>query len=165
VKIDQSQTVIDLLQSELVLLQASVDTLQMSVRKCNSIGIKENCTFEELESFDSLTSKFNRTSDIFTQKVLRSVWMLLHEPFVPFIDMMNKGEKMLILQSADQMIEIRDLRNQITHEYIPEAIRDLVPEVIELTSQLIESVTSRHSPCRPISLSQVSPVPPHRHSY
>lgn len=66
--------------------------------------------------------------------------MLLHEPFVPFIDMMNKGEKMLILQSAHQMIEIRDLRNQITHEYIPEAIRDLVPEVIELTSQLIENI-------------------------
>jgi len=108
--------------------------------KCKTIGIKENCTFEELESFDSLTSKFNRTSDIFTQKVLRSVWMLLHEPFVPFIDMMNKGEKMLMLQSADQMIEIRDLRNQITHEYIPEAIRDLVPEVIELTSQLIENI-------------------------
>jgi len=115
-KTDQSQIIIDLLQSELVLLQAAVDTLQMSVRKCKTIGIKENCTFEELESFDSLTSKFNRTSDIFTQKVLRSVWMLLHEPFVPFIDMMNKGEKMLMLQSADQMIEIRDLRNQITHE-------------------------------------------------
>jgi len=139
-KTDQYQIIIDLLQSELGLLQAAVDTLQMSVNKCKTIGIKENCTFEELESFDSLTSKFNRTSDIFTQKVLRSVWMLLHEPFVPFIDMMNKGEKMLILKSADQMIEIRDLRNQITHEYIPEAIRDLVPEVIELTSQLIENI-------------------------
>ena len=139
-KTDQYQIIIDLLQSELVLLQAAVDTLQMSVSKCKTIGIKENCTFEELESFDSLTSKFNRTSDIFTQKVLRSVWMLLHEPFVPFIDMMNKGEKMLMLQSADQMIEIRDLRNQITHEYIPEAIRDLVPEIIELTSQLIENI-------------------------
>jgi hypothetical protein len=87
-----------------------------------------------------LTSKFNRTSDIFTQKVLRSVWLLIHEPYVPFIDMINKSEKMLILRSADHMIEIRDLRNQIAHEYIPEAIRDLVPEVIELTSQLFENI-------------------------
>jgi hypothetical protein len=45
-----------------------------------------------------------------------------------------------MLQSADQMIEIRDLRNQIAHEYIPEAIRDLIPEVIELTSQLIVNI-------------------------
>lgn len=137
---DKDHTITDLLQSEWELLQAAVSTLQLSIIKCQSIGVKKSYTFEELESFDSLTSKFNRTSDIFTQKVLRSVWMLLHESFVPFIDMMNKSEKMLILRSADKMIEIRDLRNQIAHEYIPESIRDLVPEVIELTSQLIENI-------------------------
>jgi len=139
-KPDKDQAIIDLVQSEWELLQASVDTLQLSIRKCQLIGRKESYTFEELESFDSLTSKFNRTSDIFVQKVLRSVWMLLHESFIPFIDMMNKSEKMLMLLSADKMIEIRDLRNQIAHEYIPEAIRDLIPEVIELTSQLIENI-------------------------
>jgi len=114
----------------------------LSVLKCQSIGIKENYSFEELESFDSLTSKFNRTSDIFTQKVLRSVWMLLHEPFAPFIDMMNKCEKMTLLQSADQMIEIRDLRNQIAHEYLPDAIRELVPEAIELSANLLDNIES-----------------------
>src|SRR5664279_4216101 len=139
-KPDKDQAIIDLVESEWELLQASVDTLQLSIRKCQLIGRKESYTFEELESFDSLTSKFNRTSDIFVQKVLRSVWMLLHESFIPFIDMMNKSEKMLMLLSADKMIEIRDLRNQIAHEYIPEAIRDLIPEVIELTSQLIENI-------------------------
>lgn len=139
-KSGKDQIIVDLIQSEWELLQAAVGTLQLSVSKCQSIGIKESYTFEELESFDSLTSKFSRTSDIFTQKVLRSVWMLLHESFVPFIDMMNKCEKMLILRSADKMIEIRDLRNQISHEYVPEAIRDLIPEVIELTSQLFENI-------------------------
>jgi uncharacterized protein YutE (UPF0331/DUF86 family) len=54
--------------------------------------------------------------------------------------MVNKGEKMMIIHSADTIIEIRDLRNQIAHEYIPEAIRDLVPEVIELTPRLIENI-------------------------
>lgn len=133
---------IKLLQSELEVLQAAVNTLQLSVSKCQDIGIKESYTFEELESFDSLTSKFNRTSDIFTQKVIRSVWMLLHEPFAPFIDMMNQCEKMDMLRSADQMIEIRDLRNQIAHEYLPDAIRDLVPQAIELSASLIENIGS-----------------------
>jgi hypothetical protein len=137
---DQNQVIINLLHSEWELLQAAVSTLKLSVFKCQSIGIKESYSFEELESFDSLTSKFNRTSDIFTQKVLRSVWMLLHEPFVPFIDMMNKCEKMAMLRSADKMIEIRDLRNQIAHEYLPDAIRDLIPEAIDLTSSLFENI-------------------------
>jgi hypothetical protein len=66
--------------------------------------------------------------------------MLLHESFVPFIDMMNNSEKIMILRSADKMIEIRDLRYQIAHEYIPEAIRELVPEVINLSSDLIDNI-------------------------
>jgi len=138
--IEKNQILTDLLQNEWDLLQAAVVTLRLSIIKCQTIGQKENYSFEELESFDSLTSKFNRTSDIFTQKVMRTVWMLLHEPFVPFIDMVNKAEKMVLLRSADAIIEIRDMRNQIAHEYIPEAIRDLVPEVIELTTQLIENI-------------------------
>lgn len=47
---------------------------------------------------------------------------------------------MMVLRSADQMIEIRDLRNQIAHEYIPEAIRDLIPQVSELSSRLLENI-------------------------
>lgn len=137
---DQNEMIINLLRSEWELLQAVVTTLKLSVYKCNAIGIKESYSFEELESFDSLTSKFNRTSDIFTQKVLRSVWILLHEPFAPFIDMMNNCEKMRILSSADQMIEIRDLRNQIAHEYLPDAIRELVPETLELSASLFENI-------------------------
>lgn len=137
---EKHQELIDLLQTEWDLLVAAVSTLQLSINKCQAIGQKDSYSFEELESFDSLTSKFNRTSDIFTQKVMRTTWMLLHEPFIPFIDMVNKGEKMLMLRSADTIIEIRDLRNQIAHEYIPEAIRDLVPEVIELTARLIENI-------------------------
>lgn len=138
--LEQNQAYADLLQTEWNLLESAVKTLQLSIEKCRAIGQKETYTFEELESFDSLTSKFNRTSDLFTQKVLRTSWMLLHEPYVPFIDMVNKAEKMQMLYSADAIIEIRDLRNQIAHEYIPEAIRDLVPEVIELTTQLKENI-------------------------
>jgi hypothetical protein len=136
----KDQLIINLLQSEWELLLAAVNTLQLSVRKCQNIGIKESYTFEELESFDSLTSKFNRTSDIFTQKVIRSVCMLLHEPYAPFIDMMNNCEKMGMLHAADEIIEIRDLRNQIAHEYLPDAIRELVPEVIELSFSLLENI-------------------------
>jgi hypothetical protein len=129
-----------LLTEELELLGKAVETLLLSVEKCKLLILKKEYSFEEMESFDSLTSKFGRTSDLYTQKVLRTIWMLLHEPFVPFIDLLNKAEKMSLIKSADQLIEIRDLRNQITHEYIPEAITDLVPEVIENCWTLFENI-------------------------
>lgn len=131
---------IQLLKEGLALLERAKDTLILSVTKCEGIVFKKEYSFEEMESFDSLTSKFGRTSDLYTQKVLRTIWVLLHEPFVPFIDLLNKAEKMRIIQSADQLLAIRDLRNQITHEYIPEAIADLVPEVIDFSTSLLENI-------------------------
>jgi hypothetical protein len=116
-KPDKDIVLIELLQTEWQLLDASIETLLLSVEKCRKIGIKQNYSFEEQESFDSLTSKFSRTSDVFTQKVIRTTWLLLHESFVPFIDMMNISVKMRMLRSTDELIGIRDMRNQIAHEY------------------------------------------------
>ncbi len=118
----------------------SLETLKLSVEKCKQIGKKETYTFNEMESFDSLTSKFGRTADMYTQKVLRTCWMLLHEPFAPFIDVLNQCEKMNLIESADTLVEIRDLRNQIAHEYIPEAVQELVPDVIEYSSRLEKNI-------------------------
>ncbi|MCK4923045.1 MAG: hypothetical protein KAS71_18485, partial [Bacteroidales bacterium] len=137
---DKDKLKIQLLLDEVELLEKSVETLSLSSQKCDQILKKKQYSFEEMESFDSLTSKFGRTSDLYTQKVIRTIWMLLHEPYVPFIDLLNKAEKINIIQSADQLLEIRDLRNQITHEYIPEAITELVPEVIECATSLVDNI-------------------------
>jgi len=126
----------ELLKQNWELLMRSLNSLKLSVKKVSDIGQKDDYTFEELESFDSLTSKFARTSDIFLQKIIRTIWALLHETTMPLIDVLNKAEKLGIIASSDQLIEIRDIRNQIAHEYLPEAIQELVPDVIELSKQL-----------------------------
>lgn len=53
--IEKNQELTDLLQNEWDLLLAAVSTLQLSIIKCQAIGQKDSYSFEELESFDSLT--------------------------------------------------------------------------------------------------------------
>ena len=101
---------------------------------------KTDLNFEELESIDSLTSKFGRTSDIYLQKVLRTVWLLLREDTVPLIDLLNRAEKLRMILSADQLLQMRDIRNQITHEYLPEAAPELPLEVNRKTEQLAQNI-------------------------
>ncbi len=129
-----------LLEKEWMLLKQSSETLNLSCNKCQAIGIKEQYTFEEEESFDSLTSKFARTSDLFIQKILRTVWLLLHEPSIPFIDLANRCEKDSIIPSADILIEIRDLRNQIAHEYLPEVVKAMVPDIFQRSADLFDAI-------------------------
>jgi hypothetical protein len=136
----KEQLMLKLLNDEFSLLDQSVITLLQSMEKCSVFFGKEVYSFEEMESFDSLTSKFGRTADLYTQKVLRTLWGILHEPYVPMIDFFNRAEKLKIILSADQLLTIRDLRNQITHEYLPQAITELVTEVIENCSVLVNNI-------------------------
>jgi len=138
----QDNELIELLSEEWLLLIASMKTFQISVEKCKLIGDKKEYTFTELESFDSLISKFSRSSDIYTQKVLRTSWTLLREGFGPFIDMMHSMEKIRLIQSSDQLLDIRDLRNKISHEYLPNAVKKLIPDVIYLSVSLDENINA-----------------------
>jgi len=146
----EDELTLEWLNKNWMLLQQSLETLRKSSKKAESIGQKSEYTFEEMESFDSLTSKFSRTSDIFLQKLIRSTWILLHEESMPLIDTLNKAEKLDIINSADELIQIRDLRNQIAHEYIPEAIQELIPDVLELTIILEKNIAT----CRDFLLSR-----------
>ncbi len=141
----RDKDLVSLLNNEWILLRQSADTLELSRTKCQAIGIRDGYTFEEQESYDSLTSKFARTSDIYIQKVIRTIWSLLHERPLPFIDLVNRCEKEGIIASADQLIEIRDLRNQIAHEYLPEALKAMVPEIFQKTASLIASIAFTES--------------------
>jgi len=58
------------LDEYLALLHQSVIALDYSYDKCNAIGEKGEYDLEQQESFEALTSRFARTSDILTQKVL-----------------------------------------------------------------------------------------------
>ena len=136
---------VSLLNNEWILLRQSAYTLELSFTKCQAIGIRDQCTFEEQESYDSLTSKFARTSDIYIQRVIRTIWALLHERTVPLIDLVNRCEKEMIIPAADELIEIRDLRNQIAHEYLPEALKAMVPEIFQRTASLIASISITES--------------------
>ena len=55
------------------LLQRSLKSLEQSTNKTRHLLQQSEFSFEELESIDSLTSKFSRTSDVYLQKVLRSI--------------------------------------------------------------------------------------------
>ena len=138
-KIDPKELQI-LLLTHWDVLQRSLKSLQQSTNKTRQFLQQSQFSFEELESIDSLTSKFSRTSDIYLQKVLRSIWMLLREDTVPLIDLLNRAEKLMIIVSAEELLQMRDIRNQIAHEYLPEVVPELAKEVVVITTLLQKNI-------------------------
>jgi hypothetical protein len=129
-----------LLKQELALLTNSKDVLLYSYNKCKTIGLKETYEPEELESFESFTGRFARLSDILIQKIFRLVDLLDLESQGTIRDRINRAEKKELIASSDVFVEIRMIRNDIAHEYIPEAIHDLFRKVLSLTPPLLDGV-------------------------
>lgn len=131
-----------ILTEQIKTLNKSLSDFKKSYDKCSAIGIKKRYNFEESESFDALTSKFARISDIFTQKILRTILNLLHEYPLTFIDMANLSEKIGIISSSDELLEIRELRNTIAHEYIEENLVELYKDVLKYSPILIDYINN-----------------------
>ena len=122
------------------LLKQALPSFERSLVKCRDIDFLPPISFETEEALDSLSSKFSRVSDIYTQKVIKTLLFLLREDAPTFLDRMNLCEKLCIIPSAEELIAIRDLRNIIAHEYLSENLMEVYREIIQLSNNLTKSI-------------------------
>ncbi|WP_394170583.1 hypothetical protein [Saccharospirillum alexandrii] len=76
------------------------------------------------ERVEAYTSRFCRLQDTVGDRLLPSWLTALGEQPRAAIDNLDKAERLGVLESADQWLMIRQLRNQMMHEYIE------VPEIL-----------------------------------
>ena len=89
----------ELLKANLDLLMKSVNYLEYSLNNCKMIGIKDEYTMSELSEFESLSGRFSRSSDIVTQKVLKTLFIYMQEDAPFFIDRCHSAEKMGLIRN------------------------------------------------------------------
>lgn len=74
---------------------------------------------EEIEHIDQFLFRFAKLQDAIGQRFFKAILSLLQEDVesLPFIDILNKLEKLNLIQSSDQWLRLREIRNVIAHEY------------------------------------------------
>lgn len=63
-------------------------------------------------------------------------------------DRLNRAEKKELISSTDEFVEIRKLRNDITHEYMPEEMFKIFEKVMQYTPVLKDTVSRIKKYCR-----------------
>ena len=121
-------------------IEKAVDALTYSRDKCRTIDQLNENDLEVMESFEALAARFARASDLLTQKVLKSLFIILQEEAPTLIDRANFLAKLNIIPSADTLLNIQEIRNQIAHEYVTEDIKSLYQDIIDYTPALIETI-------------------------
>ncbi len=70
------------------------------------------------ERLDAFVARFSRLQDTLGDKMLPQLLLALNESVRTQIDNLDKAERFGWIRSADEWVEIRNLRNQMIHEYI-----------------------------------------------
>lgn len=130
----------ELYKEQLKLLDDSLRTLIHSYEKCQKINLADSPTLDELDSFEALSSRFARISDILIQKVFRLIDIIELEDAGSVIDRINRAEKRGLINSAETFKKIRRLRNDIAHEYISTAIQEIFKKVLYFSPDIIDCV-------------------------
>jgi len=114
--------------------------LKRSYGICKEIGIKEKYKEEEYDAFETLTSRFARTSDMVLQKAFRSLDKIEFEKEGTLLDVLNRAHKRGLIESIDEVREIRELRNDIAHEYVPTNLKDIFGDTLKFSGSLLEII-------------------------
>ena len=129
----------------------AMEALEYSERKCRVLAGKTDYDLEEQERFEALTARFARAADILTQRVLRTVFALLQEEARTKLDAAHLAEKIGIVQDADILLNIRELRNQIAHEYVRDQLNTLFADVLRYVPELQKVVSDLIAYCQRFS--------------
>ena len=130
----------DMAREELDALLKSREVLVWSVERCRKLAIEPGMTFESLDAFEALTSRFARSSDLVIQRMLRTVDALELEADGTVRDRLFRAEKRGIIEDARLFVEIRQMRNIIAHENRSETILEIFETVLELAPALIAAM-------------------------
>lgn len=135
-----NEDLIKLLSEDLEKIRVMNISFKKSVTACKSLIAKDSFTERDFEKMDILTSRFYRLSDFIMQKILRTIDKINLEDTGTMRDRLNRAEKNNLIQSAEEFAVIRKLRNDISHEYIPEAMADIFKNVMMHSHLLDDSI-------------------------
>ena len=85
---------------------------------------------KEREPYDALSDRFIRAIEI-SLKYFRSYEKLMYgENSETLRDSLNRMGKLEIISSTILWLQMRDVRNRIVHDYLPEEIKDMYDEIM-----------------------------------
>ncbi len=129
---------IEYLLENRILLEKQLFWLNHSFDEVQKIGLKPKYEVSEFDSYENLCSRFSRMIDFLVRKIFRSIDAVEFENQGTLIDTVNHAHKRGLFENIDSVREIKDLRNEIAHEYIDDALQGLFEDIVRLTPFLIE---------------------------
>lgn len=107
---------------------------------------------ELAERVEAFVGRFGRLQDTIGDKLLPVLLIALGETPASAIDNLDRAERLGLIESADEWMTMRKLRNQMVHEYVEDLAvlasalqtgHDFVPSLIAAANRLMAEIERR----------------------
>lgn len=104
------------------------------------------------ERVEAFVGRFGRLQDTIGDKLLPTLLVALGETPAAAIDNLNRAERLGLLDSVEEWMTMRQLRNQMVHEYVEDLTvltsalqtgHDFVPAIIAVANKLLAEIERR----------------------
>jgi hypothetical protein len=145
-------------QSNLILkefndLKKAVYLLKASIKKFKPYKVRKIYTPVELEYYDSLAFRFEKTVELFLHffKGLE----LYHSGKISdtLRDRLLLIQKLKIIDGIDFWIEARLLRNKVAHDYLPEQLKDIYHEIYKKSNSMLTYMSNIETHMKTVKMS------------
>jgi hypothetical protein len=102
-----------------------------------AIEIYQNLDDAQIGNIDQLVFRFTKLQDELGTNTFRYLLVYLQEDILdkPFRDILNRMERLKIIDSSDTWLALRELRNDLAHEY-PIMLEETIDKLNHLFMQL-----------------------------
>ena len=114
--------------------RSRVDAVLQSAKTGSALSVGQR------ESCEALTSRFARLCDLLVQRLFRTLDQVELADEGTMLDRLARAEKRGIITSVEEWRDLRELRNEIAHDYLIESSDRVLTEAHRRSSALLETV-------------------------
>ena len=130
----------NLLLQEFEDLKRAIILLKESIKKFNPYKTEKKYTPDELEYYDSLSFRFEKSVELILTFFKGFELFLYSKVSDTLRDRLLIMQKLNIIDAIDFWMEARLLRNKIAHTYVPEELKDIYNEIFEKSQVIFKSI-------------------------
>ncbi len=132
-----------LLEAARLKVNSANELVEASLNNLKYFEKDKKYTPKELEPYDALSDRFIRAVETCIKFFKTYELYLFAIPSDSFRDLLLNMEKQNIITSIGKWIDMRDIRNRIVHDYLPEQIKDIFDQIMTNFSKELLSVKNK----------------------
>ena len=135
-------------------LNGSIDLVRASLHKVKDYDPCRDYTADEREPYDALCDRFIRAVEISLKFFRTYEKVQFAEESETLRDMLNRAEKVGLISSVELWFRMRDVRNRIVHDYLPEKVKEMYDDIMGIFgNELISCACAARDFCEGASTS------------